>query len=124
MKEIQISDGESEVMKVLWKRSPLALPELVNAVIAVNNWKYVTVKTLLQRLLKKGAVAQNGTRRNYQYSPLVKEEDYLDSESRNFIERRFNASPSEMLAFFVKRGRITAADLKALETHIANLKDE
>ncbi|MEA4863303.1 MAG: BlaI/MecI/CopY family transcriptional regulator [Victivallaceae bacterium] len=124
MKEIQISDGEAEVMKVLWAKSPLTLPELVEAVMLVNSWKYVTVKTLLQRLLKKGAVAQNGVRRNYLYTPMVKEEDYLDSESQSFLERRFNASPTEMLAFFVKRGKITGTDLKSLETQIENLKDE
>ncbi|MDD4818464.1 MAG: BlaI/MecI/CopY family transcriptional regulator [Victivallaceae bacterium] len=119
-----ISDSEAEVMKVLWRKSPRTLPEIVEAVMAVNAWKNVTVKTLLRRLVEKRAVAQEGDRRNYRYSPLISKDDYVEAVGRELLARGFNDSPAAMLSFFVARGKISAADLKALETQISELKDE
>ncbi len=123
-KEIQISDAEVEVMKVLWADSPQTLPNIVTTVLKANAWQYVTVKTLLQRLVKKGAIMRCGERRNYLYSPTVAEKQYLASASRNFLARNFNASPTEMLAFLVKHGEISKDELTQIVEGIGDLKDE
>ena len=64
MEKIPISDSELEVMKVLWDKAPRTLPQVVEAVRRVNPWESVTVKTLLNRLVRKQAVRQEGERRS------------------------------------------------------------
>ena len=76
MERIPISDSELEVMKVLWDKAPRTLPQVVEAVRRVNPWESVTVKTLLNRLVRKQAVRQEGERRSYLYSPEITREEY------------------------------------------------
>jgi BlaI family penicillinase repressor len=53
----QISDAEWDVMKVLWDRGQAGAQEVTEALAVERNWRPQTVKTLLNRLVKKGAVA-------------------------------------------------------------------
>ena len=56
--EMQISEAEAMVMEVLWKQSPMAADEVVAALSVSTDWAEPTVKTLLNRLLSKGAIAE------------------------------------------------------------------
>ena len=52
----QISDAEWDVIKVLWDRGEAGAQEVTEALAVGRNWRPQTVKTLLNRLVKKGAV--------------------------------------------------------------------
>ncbi|MDD4817222.1 MAG: BlaI/MecI/CopY family transcriptional regulator [Victivallaceae bacterium] len=115
MAVLQISESEAEIMKVLWRQSPLAMPELVAAVLEENQWEAGTVKTLLTRLVKKRAVKVTGARRAYQYGPLVSREEYAASAGDMLMRRAFNETPAEMLSFFVARQKLSAEDIAELK---------
>ena len=51
-----ISDAEWEVMKSVWDHGPLTAGEVVSRLEAQTRWHPRTIKTLLARLVKKGAV--------------------------------------------------------------------
>ena len=68
---MQISEAESVVMDVLWQRSPLAAEEVVAALAPRQDWQEATVKTLLNRLLNKGAIAADKDGRRYLYRCLL-----------------------------------------------------
>src|SRR5690349_1843696 len=70
-----ISDAEWTVMKVLWERHPLTSREVVDALATQTTWKPKTIHTLLSRLVKKRALAATKERREYQFEPVVREED-------------------------------------------------
>ena len=74
---MQISEAESVVMDVLWQRSPLAAEEVVAALAPHQDWQEATVKTLLNRLLNKGAIAADKDGRRYLYRPLLRREDWV-----------------------------------------------
>ncbi len=115
MAVLQISESEAEIMKVLWRRSPLAMPELVAAVLEENRWEAGTVKTLLTRLVKKQAVKVSGAKRAYQYEPLITREEYAESAGEMLMRRAFNETPTEMLSFFVTRQKLSAEDIAELK---------
>ena len=56
-KKIQISAAESQVMEALWRKSPLSPEEIIAATAKANDWGPGTVRTLITRLLRKGARA-------------------------------------------------------------------
>ncbi len=122
MDKIPISDAELEVMRVLWAQSPASFPEIVRRVKQHNAWEPVTIKTMLNRLVKKLVVAESGSRRNYQYTPLVSREEYRESIGDRLIEQAFDGAPLAMLSFFVKRADISRADLDELQSLIEELK--
>ena len=77
-----ITEAESAVMEVLWARSPLAAEDVFEALSGNRDWQETTVKTLLNRLLRKGAVRATREGRRYFYTPVLQREAWLLGESQ------------------------------------------
>lgn len=76
-----ISDAEAVVMHVLWEDAPRTAEEVI-AALAHTGWAEPTIKTLLNRLLTKGAVAAEKHGRKYHYAPLMAREQWCSSRAR------------------------------------------
>jgi predicted transcriptional regulator len=116
MKSVSISNSELEVMKLLWERAPLSGPELIEQLRSRCDRDENTIKTLLFRLVKKGAVRQDGRRRNYTYTPAIDRDDYRKEAGGRLIEQVFDSSPAAMMCFFAQREKLSAADIAELKT--------
>jgi BlaI family penicillinase repressor len=115
LKQITITDAELTIMKALWEKGSATSPEIFDSVEDAENKNKSTLKTLLLRLVQKGAVkAEEINSRNYMYSPLITQEDYIDYTRKNFIDRVFGGSAQKMLLNFVKEEKISKDDLKKL----------
>src|SRR3546814_15183102 len=77
-----ISEAESAVMEVLWARSPLGAEEVFQSLSGSREWQEATVQTLLNRLLRKGAVRAPREGRRYLYHPVLEREAWLRDESQ------------------------------------------
>ncbi|WP_458069342.1 BlaI/MecI/CopY family transcriptional regulator [Rhodanobacter sp. BL-MT-08] len=111
---IAISDAESRVMEVLWQTSPLASEDIVAALSEPTGWHEKTIKTLLNRLLGKGAVSAEKDGRRYLYSPLLRREDWQQRESRSLLDRVFGGKVAPLLAHFSQHEKLTAKDVAEL----------
>ena len=114
MKTVKISGSEWQVMNVVWARSPLTGGEIIAAVGSRCQWQPRTVRTLLDRLVGKGAlkVLQGGKRR---FIPAVSQEACVHSESRSFMERVFGGQPAPMLLRMVKDARLSKEEITQLK---------
>jgi predicted transcriptional regulator len=65
----RISDAEHAVMEVLWDEAPLGAADVAERVDPERGWSAKTVKTLLSRLLAKGALIHEEEGRRYLYRP-------------------------------------------------------
>eukprot|EP01031_Cornospumella_fuschlensis_P010559 gene10559-12933_t len=74
---LPISDAEAQVMRQLWQRAPQAADEIAAALGPRQGWQLATVKTLLNRLLKKGAVTAERDGRRFLYAPAVPEDAWV-----------------------------------------------
>jgi BlaI family penicillinase repressor len=118
-----ISEAESVVMQVLWKRSPLAADEVFAALAGRQDWQEATVKTLLNRLLKKGALSAERDGRRYLYAPLLSREDWLQQESEGLLDRLFGGRLAPMVAHFSERRKLSKKDIAELKKLIQELDD-
>ena len=118
-----ISEAESVVMQVLWKRSPLAADEVFAALAGRQDWQEATVKTLLGRLLKKGAISAEREGRRFLYAPLLRREDWLQQESEGLLDRLFGGRLAPMVAHFSERRKLTKKDIAELKKLIQELDD-
>lgn len=110
-RQISIADAELPIMKVLWEKGELTSPEIFSYMTGNKS----TLKTLLQRLVAKGAAkAAKINERNYRYSANVSREAYIRQERNGFLQKVFDGSTQNMLLNFVKEENITHADLKKL----------
>ena len=83
-----ISDAEALVMEVLWREHPLGADEVLE-LSAQTGWAEPTVKTLLNRLLNKGAIQARKEGRRYLYTPVLAREDWVGQQSAGMLERLF-----------------------------------
>ena len=111
---MQISEAESVVMDVLWQRSPLAAEEVVAALASRQDWQEATVKTLLNRLLNKGAIEADKDGRRYLYRPLLRREDWVLDESESLLARLFDGRVAPLVAHFSEHRKLSAQDVAEL----------
>jgi BlaI family penicillinase repressor len=111
----RISEAEWEVMRLLWKRSPLTANQVVRALSIRKPWKPKTVKTLLSRLVKKRAAGFDRKGREYDYYPLVGEAECVRVESRSFLRRVYGGAARPMLATFIENEDLSAEDIEELK---------
>jgi BlaI family penicillinase repressor len=111
----RISDTEWEIMRILWRKAPLTANEILAQLLAADpGWHPKTARTLLARLVQKGALGYEPRGRAYVYSPLVTEPECLASAGESFLDRCFGGALKPMLAHFVGRHRLTQAELEEL----------
>ncbi len=118
----RISSAEHEVMEVLWRDSPLTAAEVAERVPATRAWSIRTVKTLLSRLLAKGALAHEEEGRRYLYRPAVAREDYVAQESRRLLDRLFGGRLTPLVAHLAERDDLSARDIAEIEALLKALK--
>ncbi|HVY90678.1 MAG TPA: BlaI/MecI/CopY family transcriptional regulator [Hyphomonadaceae bacterium] len=120
---MKITDAESLVMGVLWKKSPRTSEELIQELGPREKWSEATIRTLLGRLVKKGAVEATGESRRFLYRPLIERSAYLHSESESLVDRLFGGEVAPMVANFARNRKLKPKDLKALKALIEDLED-
>ncbi len=119
-----ISESEAVVMEVLWNEQPLAAEDVVARLSTRADWAEPTIKTLLNRLLKKGAVRAERDGRRYLYSPVLSREAWVDGQSAGVLDRLFGGRVAPLVAHFSERGRLSQDDIDALRRLIEELDDE
>jgi BlaI family transcriptional regulator, penicillinase repressor len=122
LEAIVISDAESAVMEVLWRQSPLVADEIVTALANERNWQEPTVKTLINRLLKKGALSAEADGRRYLYTPILKRDVWLRSQSTSLLDRLFGGRVAPLVAHFSEHRKLTRDDIAELKRIVAKLE--
>lgn len=122
--DIKISAAESVVMEALWRRSPLNADEIAAEVAGPQGWTEATVKTLINRLLKKKAIGAEPDGRRYLYRPLVARADYVAVESQGLLDRLFEGRLAPLVSHFSEGGKLSPQDIAELKRLIAELDDD
>lgn len=108
-------------MEALWRQAPRSAEDVAAEVAGPQGWSEATVKTLLNRLLSKGAIAADKDGRRYLYRPLLARQDYVAAESEDLVGRLFNGSVSSLVMHFSEREKLSAEDVAELKRLIAEL---
>jgi len=116
MKDLpKISESEQLVMKIIWSENPATANHIVEALSKTTTWKPKTIKTLLNRLVNKGALGYKKSGREYHYYPLIEEDVFVKAESRSFLKRVFGGSMKPMLATMVENEDLSSEDIQELK---------
>ncbi|NMS90196.1 BlaI/MecI/CopY family transcriptional regulator [Clostridioides difficile] len=110
----QISEAEYQVMKIVWKYAPISTNEVIEKLVEASTWSPKTIQTMLLRLVKKGALTYEKNSRVFVYTPLVKEEEYVATESRSFLNRFYNGALNSMVLNFLENDKLSEDDIEEL----------
>jgi BlaI family transcriptional regulator, penicillinase repressor len=119
----QISDAEWEIMKILWGNAPLTANDIIERLSPKVAWKPKTIKTLINRLLKKQAIHYRKRDRAYEYYPLVSKEECARQENQSFLNRVYDGELNLMLAGFLDSGSLSKKDIAELKRILDKGKD-
>lgn len=121
---MQISPSELEVMKVLWAKSPQTAADVAETLAPDTGWSDRTVKTLLSRLVDKGALSTESEGRKYLYTPLLEQSAYRTRAARQFVDKVFGGKAAPLVAHLAEKEGLTNEDIADLEALIEELKDD
>lgn len=112
----KISESEWTVMEALWESSPQTAGEVTRVLRPTTNWAENTVRTMLARLVDKGALetGQNdsGTRT---FSPALSRESCVKAEGDSFMQRIFRGSAKPLLVHFAQESKFSAEEVDELK---------
>lgn len=118
----RISEAEHAVMEVLWEEQPLTAAEVAERAGPARGWSVHTVKTLLSRLLAKGAISHEAEGRRFLYSPAIERDSYVGRESEKLVDRLFGGRVTPLIAHLAERRSLTTQDIEELEALLKELK--
>lgn len=118
---IPITEAEALVMHALWEHSPMSTEDILASVAPAQGWRLGTVKSLLNRLLKKHAVKAEQDGRRYLYYPLVSRDMYVSAESEGLLARLFDGRVAPLVAHFSRERRLSKRDIEEIRKLLDSL---
>ncbi len=121
---MNITTAESQIMDILWRRGPLTADELVAEAAGPQGWGEATVKTLINRLLKKKAVASEREGGRHRYRAVTQRADYVQTESQGLLDRLFEGNLTPLVAHFAEHRKLKPDEIKRLRKLLEDLDDD
>ena len=112
--DLQLSDSEWDLMKILWERAPASVNEIAQHAQQVTQWHPKTVRTMLIRLHKKGIVSHVVRDGVQHYQPLFSREECESHATQSFLHRVFDGALTPMVAHFSRKQKLTQEEKTAL----------
>ena len=110
----QISDAEWEVMKLVWELHPVPASDLVARLGREQRWAPRTIKTMLARLVDKGALVYEVEGKRFLYRAKVRREACVKHESRSFLLRVFGGAVAPAVVHLLTHSNLTEEELNEL----------
>ena len=112
------------MLAVLWEKGAATAEDVLVALAKSRDWQESTVKTLLGRLLKKGAVRAEKDGRRFIYSPTLAREEWLSRESQSLLNRLYDGRVAPLVAHFSRHRKLSKRDVRDLKRLIEELDGE
>lgn len=122
-KQPRISQSELDVMDVVWSaQGPIAATDIVEALEPRRDWSDRTVKTMLSRLVQKGALTTQADGRRYLYTPKISRDAYSAKAARSLSDRLFGGRAAPLVAHLAEGDGLSDDDIAELEALLERLK--
>jgi BlaI family penicillinase repressor len=119
---MHISDGEWEVMRVIWEDEPKTAAEVIAALVDPTGWNHRTIRTMLGRLVEKGALDYDVDGARYLYRSAVSQDDCVRQRSESFLVKVFGGDASALVAHFVDDHDLSSEEIEELSRMLAAKK--
>jgi len=121
-KEPELFDSEWAILRVVWKLEPCTAPTVQEELQGNKGWAYTTVKTMMDRMVKKGLLKTQRIRNLYLYSSAVTQSQARRGEIMRTVARAFDGTLTPMMQFLIENEELSEAEYQQLENMIKNRK--
>ena len=120
---LQISDSEWDVMEPIWAASSCTAADVIKALRATHDWNHSTIRTLLARLVEKGALAYDVDGSRYIYRAAISRQRCVRQEGRSLLEKAFGGDVAALLTHFVEEASLDRDQIEQLRQLLAQKKN-
>ena len=113
--QIKITDAEWEVMRVVWAHGSVTSREIIEILESKMQWKAPTIKTLIGRLVEKGALNTEQEGRKYIYSANIEEREAVGSFTNDIFDRICRKNVGNVIESIIKYHTLSFDDIQRLE---------
>ena len=121
-KNIELFDSEWSILRIVWEHEPCAAPTVQEELQKEKGWAYTTVKTMMDRMVKKGLLKTKKIRNFYLYSSAVSKTQAKKSEIMRTVKRAFDGTLTPMMQFLIENDELSENEYQQLEQLIKNRK--
>ena len=121
-KNIELFDSEWTIMRIVWDKQPCTAPTVQESLQKEKGWAYTTVKTMMDRMVKKGLLKTQKIRNLYLYSSVLSESQAQKGEIMRTLKRAFDGTLTPMMQFLIENDELSENEYKELELLIKNRK--
>jgi BlaI family penicillinase repressor len=119
-KKPELAAAEWEIMKIVWQEEPCAAGTVQDALQISKNWAYSTVKTTMDRMVKKNFLKTKSIRNLQLFSSNITEEEAKRNEIFKTIKRAFNGALTPMMQFLLQNENFSDEELIELRKLVKN----
>ncbi len=120
---LQISDSEWDVMEPIWAVGACTAADVIRQLRPTHDWNHSTIRTLLARLVEKGALAYDVDGSRYIYRAAVSRQRCVRQKGRSFLEKAFGGDVAALLAHFVEESSLERDQVEQLRQLLAQKKN-
>ena len=117
----KLPESEAEIMMIIWDADRSVSSDYIMA-NTNKTWTKTTVLNFLTRLCKRGFLECEKSGRTNFYSAIISKDDYLQKESKSFLQKMYHNSLTKMVATLYDGKSITKKDLEELKKFIEEAK--
>jgi len=119
----EISNTEMEIMQVVWTQGNPSVRDIVEAVYSQHSQSlHTTVKSLLERLSKKGFVECDRNDHVHRFRALIARETFVQSQVSKLADSMYSGNIAPVLLSMVEKVRLSKKDRETIEEILAKLK--
>lgn len=120
----RLPDSELEIMIIIWGAGqPVTSAFIMENLRGGKNWANTTVLNFLTRLVDRGFLKITKQGRFNYYEPLVNESEYLQKESKSFLEKMHIGSLTSFVAALYDGDAINKDDLEELKKYVEEVSN-
>ena len=99
------------IMQTLWKRGRATARDITDELNEQEPIAHSTVQTLLRSLEEKGSIKHEVEGRTFVFVPLVQEDKYKHTATRDLLDRVFGGDVRSLVAHLLQNEKVSRAEL-------------
>ncbi|GEN56974.1 uracil phosphoribosyltransferase [Halolactibacillus alkaliphilus] len=110
-----ITNAEWEVMRVVWAQTEVPSHVIIDVLTDKRGWKEPTIKTLIGRLVKKGALKTKKDGRKFLYSTDIKEDTLVNETLDQFFHNICSKDIGKTIGVLIDEAMLSHDDVALLK---------
>ena len=102
------------IVQTLWNKGQATAREITDALNESEPIAHSTVQTLLRTLEDKGSIAHKSEGRTFVFYPLVAEDKYKRSATRDLLDRVFGGDVGSLVAHLLTNEKVSRKELREI----------